>query len=1096
MKHKTRTKALSWLLSLALMLSLLPGMGLTAYADGTKAYAAYDVTTNNNKVKSGDALTALQVTFNDKPWYIIADNSTSATEGTVTLLAADTSFGMSKFGNSNGTYNASVVKNTLDAYTASTGSFANVADAIVATDLSDVSVTGAKLYLLSTNEANELPANVRSLLFTFGGYNPGSYARWWLRSPAPNNDWYYAACMYDGNVTSNTCTSTYGVRPALQLDLSKVTFDSTKVFKFNPHEHNFTNYTLSSDGATITATCTKDGCPLDDGNGNRIATLTIAAPESLAYSGTAKAATVVNNIASVPTPSIVYTKDGSPIAAEDVKEPGTYTASITLAKETTGSSNDLTASVTFTITNDPVSVTLTPPTIHGKAALLDDSYNEVDSLSKKAGDTFILSVSHDDGYDYNISFTPSVDDLSKYIKEFTSEEYKAYTAYIEENDISVSGQTDLFKVTMPGTNGSGLNVAVTTSPVKDYTILYRPSAGTAPDAVWCKFQMQMSGQSREFTTELKRGATMADGTAVWSVKIAGASGPTKIAFAESADAVGTIAVDNMTGVAVKTTAGDSDWTGTTDKHVVIGGNARTVMAVFMDDSNEENPSVTYKLAVCSTDGSGNVTAGTVTAPTVVPTPADKSIEFDNWKGFVGVTEKECNAGGSIDITDNVIFYPVWKPKTPEITLNYNNGTTSTKETVDYNTPFSRPADPTKSGYAFDDWTVGKDVTESGTFFPKGATFDFDKGITTNLGLTAQWKHVHSYTCYKISDFGNSLEKYQKYENALHISACGCGDIKLTAHEFDSAGKCVCGYEKLTETVSLSVSYGQWSGENYTQKMTEPVKTAVKDQEVSVYAPDSLGENMEFSKWQYSIDGGTNWKDLSAYMNLSFIIPCDMQVRALYINPVTTPQVDLSARFYDNQTVVDGKPLTMKNTLFHMNYKLPDGYTFVDAGIRLGDNTGICYYELKEVKQTAGEMAFMLGWGILTGGGLSDFLTDQTMDALSGPEYYYDERENSVLNEAGIDAAVLAKYMYESTPINVKADPIYWEAKAVTKGMSGSMETIPPLRFAQKNGGNHYIYGIAYLRYKDKDGKTQTIYTDALPATVKNMPNNTVTKTGN
>ena len=36
MKHNTRTKALSWLLSLALALSLLPGMSLTAYADNTE----------------------------------------------------------------------------------------------------------------------------------------------------------------------------------------------------------------------------------------------------------------------------------------------------------------------------------------------------------------------------------------------------------------------------------------------------------------------------------------------------------------------------------------------------------------------------------------------------------------------------------------------------------------------------------------------------------------------------------------------------------------------------------------------------------------------------------------------------------------------------------------------------------------------------------------------------------------------------------------------------------------------------------------------------------------------------------------------------
>ena len=109
---------------------------------------------------------------------------------------------------------------------------------------------------------------------------------------------------------------------------------------------------------------------------------------------------------------------------------------------------------------------------------------------------------------------------------------------------------------------------------------------------------------------------------------------------------------------------------------------------------------------------------------------------------------------------------------------------------------------------------------------------------------------------------------------------------------------------------------------------------------------------------------------------------------------------------------------------------------------------------------------------------------------------YLETEDNVLDKE-LDAATLAKYMYEGKPVNVeKYDPIYWEAKAVTKGMSGSMETTPPLRFAQKYGGRNYIYGIGYLRYKDSNGITHTIYTDALPAAVEYMPNYAVTKTGN
>ncbi len=85
------------LLSLALVMGLMPGMSVKVLANGQKAYAAYDVTTDANKTKSGDDLAALQVTFNGYKWYIIADDSTAADAGTVTLLAADTSFGTCAF---------------------------------------------------------------------------------------------------------------------------------------------------------------------------------------------------------------------------------------------------------------------------------------------------------------------------------------------------------------------------------------------------------------------------------------------------------------------------------------------------------------------------------------------------------------------------------------------------------------------------------------------------------------------------------------------------------------------------------------------------------------------------------------------------------------------------------------------------------------------------------------------------------------------------------------------------------------------------------------------------------------------------------------
>ena len=169
------------------------------------------------------ALAAKVVKFNGMDWYLIADNSTSATEGTVTLFAKD-KIGSSRFDNSNNVYSGSMVKSYLDNLTAEGGAFADVADAIVSTDLEDVTVTGAKLWLLSQDEV----INTYKLSTALNKCSND----WWLRTPVTSSYVIYVNGESGSVVnTGNFHMNTYGVRPALKLDLSKVEFNSeTKTF--------------------------------------------------------------------------------------------------------------------------------------------------------------------------------------------------------------------------------------------------------------------------------------------------------------------------------------------------------------------------------------------------------------------------------------------------------------------------------------------------------------------------------------------------------------------------------------------------------------------------------------------------------------------------------------------------------------------------------------------------------------------------------------------------------------------------------------------------------------------------------------------------
>ena len=330
--HINAKRILSVALTLVMLLGLFPGMSLTAYA----ATDTYTTLKNNVTV----------VKFNDYNWYIIEDNSTSATEGTVTLLAADNGFGLSKFSDNNSSvYSSSKIKATLDAMTQEGGAFADVADAIVSTDLEDVSVTGAKLYLLSTGEAQNLNSTILNYNFPGSDQSGGSGA-WWLRSPG--SDPAYAntdvACVFanTGVFTSGKVAGkwTFGVRPALKLDLSKVYFSSnTFSTEPPPHTHSFT-YSVS--GATITATCSADDCDLTDNK----ATLTIGAPAKTTYGDANSAVATITDENSIQGDAKVQyqTKSGNSYGDASENAPtdaGSYKASITLGGAT--------ASVEYTI---------------------------------------------------------------------------------------------------------------------------------------------------------------------------------------------------------------------------------------------------------------------------------------------------------------------------------------------------------------------------------------------------------------------------------------------------------------------------------------------------------------------------------------------------------------------------------------------------------------------------------------------------------------------------------------------------------------------------------------------------------------------------
>ena len=220
-RKKTGRKLLSFLLTLAMLVGLMPGMSLSVYADDdiynpASSYNYSTFTSKNNNTE----FTIKQVP--GYTWYVIGYDSSAKT---VTLLSKQ-SFGNHKFDGGHwkgdydyiyyNTYDDSDIKSYVEGLPGENQPLAGISSAMVGVP-----------YLIDKTTADGLSKTKLK-----GDTSTYSSGYWWLSSPSPfRTDEAYG--VYNSGYINDACPvlNKHGVRPALKLDLSKVVFkDSTKTF--------------------------------------------------------------------------------------------------------------------------------------------------------------------------------------------------------------------------------------------------------------------------------------------------------------------------------------------------------------------------------------------------------------------------------------------------------------------------------------------------------------------------------------------------------------------------------------------------------------------------------------------------------------------------------------------------------------------------------------------------------------------------------------------------------------------------------------------------------------------------------------------------
>ena len=108
-------------------------------------------------------------------------------------------------------------------------------------------------------------------------------------------------------------------------------------------------------------------------------------------------------------------------------------------------------------------------------------------------------------------------------------------------------------------------------------------------------------------------------------------------------------------------------------------------------------------------------------------PTKAGCTFNGWYSDKGLTKAyDFNTA----VKGSVTLYAKWTVNSYTVSFNANGGSAVKSQTVKYGAKASKPADPTRSGYAFKGWYSDKGLMKA---------YDFNAAVKGNLTLYAKWE---------------------------------------------------------------------------------------------------------------------------------------------------------------------------------------------------------------------------------------------------------------------------------------------------------------------------------------------------------------------
>jgi uncharacterized repeat protein (TIGR02543 family) len=354
----------------------------------------------------------------------------------------------------------------------------------------------------------------------------------------------------------------------------------------------------------------------------------------------------------------------------------------------------------------------------------------------------------------------------------------------------------------------------------------------------------------------------------------------------------------------------------------IKAGTATITVTSVDGGKTASCTVTVSLPVYTvtfdSNGGNNVTSQTITLGDTVNRPTNpirSGYTFDNWYSDSGLTTVY---NFSTTVTGNITLYAKWNTVTYTVTFDSNGGSSVTSQTVNSGSTATRPTDPTKTGYTFDNWYSNSGLT---------TVYNFSTAVTGNITLYAKWNTV-TYTVSFESNGGSSVSSQTVNSGSTATRPTNPTRSGYTFDNWYSNSTLTTVYNFSSTVTSNITLYAKWntvSPTTYTVTFNSNGGSSVSSQTVNSGSTATRPTNP--TKSGYTFDNWYSNSTLTTVYNFSTAVTGNITLYAKWNNVTYTVTFDSNGgSSVSSQSVNSGSTATRPTNPTRSGYTFDNWYS--------------------------------------------------------------------------------------------------------------------------------------------------------------------------